>query len=126
MVNKGINVLIVDDSSTMRKILRGFMRKLGFKNISEAEDGSAALKLLKKEDSFGLVISAWRMPNMNGMELLKTIRSDENLKGISFLLVTAEARKENIIETIKAGANNYIVKPFTEEVLQKKLEEIFK
>jgi len=124
MVNKGINVMIVDELSPMRKIIKSFLRNLGFENIQLVEDGSKALSVLK-QDSFDLVISALHMSNMDGLELLKTIRSDENLKGIRFLLVTAEAKKENIIMAIKSGANNFIVKPFTEEVLQKKLEEIF-
>ena len=126
MTNKETNVLIVDELSNMRKVLRGFLRNLGFKKISEAEDGSAALSILKKKNSFDLVISDWKMPNMNGLELLEAIRSDDKLKGVLFLLVTAEAKKENIIAAIKAGANNYILKPFTEEILQEKLEENYK
>ena len=118
-----IKVLIVDKITDMRKILKGLMKNLGFLNISEAEDGSSALQLLK-EDSYGLVISEWNMPSMSGLELLKAIRSDENLKEIFFVLVTAEATKENIIEAIQSGANNYIVKPFTTDILQKKLEEV--
>ena len=99
------------------------MTNLGFLNISEADDGPSALQLLK-EGSYGLVISEWNMPSMSGLELLKAIRSDENLKEIFFVLVTAEATKENIIEAIQSGANNYIVKPFTTDILQKKLEEV--
>ncbi len=125
MIEKGIKVLIVDDFSTMRKIIRGILKKLGFSYIEEADDGSNALPKLR-QGGFGLVVCAWNMPNMNGLELLKAIRSDENLKGLLFLMITTETKKENIVAAIKAGENSYIVKPFTEEVLQKKLEEIFK
>ncbi len=125
MINKDMRVLVVDDFSTMRKIIKGIMRKLGFTNLEEAEDGTTALPKLKA-DKYDFVISDWNMPNMNGLEFLKAIRSDEDLKELPFLMVTAEAKKENILDAIKSGANNYIVKPFTEEVLQQKLEEIFK
>lgn len=125
MINKDMRVLVVDDFSTMRKIIKGIMRKLGFTNLEEAEDGTTALPKLKS-DKYDFVISDWNMPNMNGLEFLKAIRSDEDLKELPFLMVTAEAKKENILDAIKSGANNYIVKPFTEEVLQQKLEEIFK
>ncbi len=125
MIDKDMRVLIVDDFSTMRKIIKGIMRKLGFTNIEEAEDGTTALPKLRS-DKFDFVISDWNMPNMNGLEFLKAIRSDEDLKGLPFLMVTAEAKKENILDAIKSGANNYIVKPFTEEILQQKLDDIFK
>ncbi len=125
MIDKDMRVLVVDDFSTMRKIIKGIMRKLGFTNLEEAEDGTTALPKLKKEKC-DFVISDWNMPNMNGLEFLKAIRSDEDLKGLPFLMVTAEAKKENILDAIKSGANNYIVKPFTEEVLQQKLDDIFK
>ncbi len=125
MINKDMKVLVVDDFSTMRKIIKGIMRKLGFTNLEEAEDGTTALPKLRS-DKFDFVISDWNMPNMNGLEFLKAIRSDEDLKGLPFLMVTAEAKKENILDAIKAGANNYIVKPFTEEILQQKLDDIFK
>lgn len=125
MIDMNMKVLIVDDFATMRKIIRGIMKKLGFANIEEADDGSTALPKLKS-DNFDFVISDWNMPTMNGLEFLKAIRSDDDLKGLPFLMVTAEAKKENIVEAVKSGANNYIVKPFTEEILQKKLEDIFK
>jgi two-component system chemotaxis response regulator CheY len=125
MINMEIKILIVDELLTMRKIIRGFLGNLGIVNISEAEDGSTALQMLS-QDSFDLLISDWNMQNMSGLELLKVIRSDENLKGLSVLLITAEAKKENIIEAIKAGANNCIIKPFSEVILKRKLEEIFK
>ncbi len=125
MIDLNMKVLIVDDFATMRKIIRGIMKKLGFANIEEADDGSTALPKLKS-DSFDFVVSDWNMPTMNGLELLTAIRSDDDLKELPFLMVTAEAKKENIVAAIKEGASNYIVKPFTEEILQKKLEEIFK
>ncbi len=124
MINKGINVMIVDELASMGKIIKGFLRNIGFENIHVVEDGSKALSVLK-QDSFDLVISALHMSNMDGLELLKAIRSDDKLKGIRFLLVTAEAKKESIIMAIEFGANNFLIKPFTEEVLQKKVEDIF-
>jgi two-component system chemotaxis response regulator CheY len=125
MIDTNMRILIVDDFSTMRKIIRGIMKKLGFTNLEEADDGSTALPKLKS-DNFDFVISDWNMPTMSGLELLKAVRSDDDLKELPFLMVTAEAKKENIVQAVKAGASNYIVKPFTQEVLQKKLEEIFK
>jgi two-component system chemotaxis response regulator CheY len=124
MINMGMNVMIVDELLNMRKIIKGLLRNLGFVNIDEAHDGSVALSMLK-EKSFGLVISEWDIPTMNGLELLKAIRSDDDLNGLRFILITAEAKQEKIIEALKSGANNYILKPFTEEILQKKLEEVF-
>ncbi|MBW2308206.1 MAG: chemotaxis response regulator CheY [Deltaproteobacteria bacterium] len=120
-----MKILVVDDFSTMRKIVKGILKKLDFTNIEEADDGAAALQKLNA-DKFDLIVSDWNMPNMSGLELLKAIRSSQELKEIPFLMVTAEAKKDNIIEAVKAGASNYIVKPFTEEVIQKKLEEMFK
>jgi len=125
MLNTDMKILVVDDFSTMRKIVKGILKKLDFTNIEEADDGAAALQKLNA-DKFDLIVSDWNMPNMSGLELLKAIRSSQELKEIPFLMVTAEAKKDNIIEAVKAGASNYIVKPFTEEVIQKKLEEMFK
>ncbi|MBW2147224.1 MAG: response regulator [Deltaproteobacteria bacterium] len=125
MLNTNMKILVVDDFSTMRKIVKGILKKLDFTNIEEADDGAAALQKLNA-DKFDLIVSDWNMPNMSGLELLKAIRSSQELKEIPFLMVTAEAKKDNIIEAVKAGASNYIVKPFTEEVIQKKLEEMFK
>ncbi len=123
-IDPNIKILIVDDFSTMRKIIRNILTQLGFKNILEADDGTTALEILKKE-KVDLIISDWNMPKMSGLELLKAVRGDENLKDIPFVMVTAEAQKENILEAIKYKVNQYIVKPFTPETLKEKLEKIF-
>ena len=127
MSDKDIRVLVVDDFSTMRRIVRGILKRLGYKRIDEAENGKQALKMLREaEIPFGLVVCDWNMPEMSGIELLRAVRSDSRLEGLPFLMVTAEAKKENIMEAINAKVTNYIVKPFTEEILAKKLEDIFK
>jgi two-component system chemotaxis response regulator CheY len=123
-IDPNIKILIVDDFSTMRKIIRNILTQLGFKNILEADDGTTALEILKKE-KVDLIISDWNMPKMSGLELLKAVRSDENLKDVPFVMVTAEAQKENILEAIKYKVNQYIVKPFTPETLKEKLDKIF-
>ena len=123
-LDKKMKVLVVDDFATMRRIVKNILRQIGFTNILEADDGSTALNILKKE-KVDLVITDWNMPKMSGLELLKAIRADENLKDIPVMMVTAEALKENIIEAVKAGVNQYIVKPFTAQTLQEKLEKIF-
>jgi two-component system chemotaxis response regulator CheY len=120
-----IRILVVDDMSTMRRIVKNIMKQLGFENVEEAENGQEALEKLRAE-SFGFVISDWNMPVMTGIELLRAIRADDKLKAIPLLMVTAEAQKENLVEAIKAGVSNYIVKPFTAEVLQEKMNKIFK
>ena len=125
MMDQNMKILTVDDFSTMRRIIRNMLRQLGYSNIVEAEDGVEALSLLQRE-KVDFVISDWNMPNMNGLDLLKAIRADENLKPIPVLLVTAEALKEYIVEAVKAGVNNYVVKPFTAETLQEKIDTIFK
>ncbi len=124
--SQDINILIVDDMAAMRKILKTLLAQLGYKNVDEAEDGKQALeKLRQNPDKYGLVITDWNMPNMTGIELVQAIRSDEKLKHLPVLMVTAEAKKENVLMAIKAGVNNYIVKPFTAETLKEKLEAIF-
>jgi two-component system chemotaxis response regulator CheY len=123
-IDPNIKILIVDDFSTMRKIIRNILTQLGFKNILEADDGTTALEILKKE-KVDLIISDWNMPKMSGLELLKAVRSDENLKDVPFVMVTAEAQKENILEAIKYKVNQYIVKPFTPETLKEKLDKVF-
>jgi two-component system chemotaxis response regulator CheY len=120
-----MKILVVDDMSTMRRIVKNIMKQLGFTNVEEAENGQDALDKLKA-DTFGFVISDWNMPVMTGIQLLRAIRADEKLKAIPVLMVTAEAQKENLIEAIQAGVSNYIVKPFTAEVLQEKMGKIFK
>ena len=120
-----MKILVVDDMSTMRRIVKNIMKQLGFANVEEAENGQDALEKLRAS-SFGFVISDWNMPVMTGIDLLRAIRADGTLKTIPVLMVTAEAQKENLIEAIQAGVSNYIVKPFTAEVLQEKMNKIFK
>ncbi|MCS7164361.1 MAG: response regulator, partial [Thermodesulfovibrio sp.] len=108
---------------TMRRIIKNLLKQLGFENIDEAENGEDALRKLRSTE-YGLIISDWNMPVMEGIELLRQVRNDPTLKDIPFLMVTAEAEKEKVIEAIKAGVDNYIVKPFTGEVLKEKLEKI--
>lgn len=124
-MNLNMNILIVDDFATMRRIIRGALKNIGFNNIFEAEDGNGALKVMAKEN-IDLVISDWIMPNMNGLELLKTIRADEKLKNTPFIMVTAEGQKKNVMDALESGVNSYIVKPFTPEVLLVKLKRVFK
>jgi len=123
-MDTSIKILIVDDFATMRRILKNILKQLGFKNLVEADDGTTAWEVLEGQ-KIDLIISDWNMPKMSGLELLKAIRSDENLKELPVLMVTAEALKENIIEAVKAGVSNYIVKPFTAETMQEKLQKIF-
>ncbi len=120
-----IKILVVDDMSTMRRIIRTILNQLGYSNIEEAENGKQALAKLKKE-KFDFVVTDWNMPEMDGLSLVKAIRSDDELKHLPVLMVTAEAKKENVMEALKAGVNNYIVKPFTPEVLKEKMEKVFK
>ena len=124
MPDKSLKFLVVDDFSTMRRIVRNLLKELGFTHVDEAEDGTVALQKLRSTD-FDFVVSDWNMPNMNGLELLKAVRGDDRLKRLPVLLVTAEAKKENIIEAAQAGASGYIVKPFTAAVLEEKLTKIF-
>jgi two-component system chemotaxis response regulator CheY len=119
----GKRFLVVDDFSTMRRIVSGLLRSLGAELITEAEDGEQALKRLS-DHSIDFVISDWNMPGMSGLELLHKLRSNPETSGIPFLLVTAEARKENIVEAARAGADGYIVKPFTPLVLGDKISTI--
>ena len=125
MTDQNMKILTVDDFSTMRRIIRNMLRQLGYTNIVEAEDGAEALSLLQRE-KVDFVISDWNMPNMSGLDLLKAIRADEHLKPLPVLLVTAEALKENVVEAVKAGVNNYVVKPFTAETLKEKIDAIFR
>jgi two-component system chemotaxis response regulator CheY len=115
--------LIVDDFSTMRRIVRNLLKEIGFSSAEEAEDGQVALTMLKNS-KFDFVVSDINMPNMNGFELLKNIRSDEALKGIPVLMVTAEAKKEDIVAAAQGGASGYIVKPFTKATLEEKVQKI--
>ena len=117
--------LVVDDFSTMRRILRNLLKELGFMNVQEAEDGVDALAKLRA-GTFDFVVSDWNMPNMNGIELLRAIRADARLKHLPVLMVTAEAKRDNIIMAAQAGASGYVVKPFTAATLDEKLMKIFR
>ena len=121
---KNMKFLVVDDFSTMRRIVRNLLKELGFTNVDEAEDGVNALQKLRTE-SFDFVISDWNMPKMTGIELLRQVRADAALRHLPVLMITAEAKKENIIEAAQAGASGYIVKPFTAATLDEKLNKIF-
>lgn len=123
MADKELKFLVVDDFSTMRRIVRNLLKELGF-NVEEAEDGVDALNKLQA-GGYGFVISDWNMPNMDGLELLKTIRADGAMSALPVLMVTAEAKKENIIAAAQAGASGYVVKPFTAATLEEKLNKIF-
>ena len=123
-VDKNMKFLVVDDFSTMRRIIRNLLKELGFNNVDEAEDGAIGLQKLK-EGGFNFVISDWNMPNMDGLAMLQAIRADATLGKLPVLMVTAEATKENIIAASQAGANGYVVKPFTAATLDEKLNKIF-
>ena len=123
-MDKGMSILVVDDFPTMRRIVRSLLKELGFTNVEEAEDGQEALGKLKGGD-FEFVVTDWNMPNLDGLEMLKQIRTDEAMKALPVLMVTAEAKKENIVAAAQAGANGYIVKQFTAATLEEKLNKIF-
>ena len=125
MADPNMKILVVDDFSTMRRIVRNLLKELGFANVSEAEDGVDALNKLRSEGNFEFVVSDWNMPNMTGIELLRNIRADAALKHLPVLMVTAEAKRENIIEAAQAGASGYVVKPFTAATLDEKLKKVF-
>jgi two-component system, chemotaxis family, chemotaxis protein CheY len=125
MADKNLKFLVVDDFSTMRRIVRNLLKELGYTNVDEAEDGVAALLKLRGGGGFQFVVTDWNMPNMTGIELLKNIRADASLKHLPVLMITAEAKKENIIEAAQNGASGYIVKPFTAGTLEEKMGKIF-
>ena len=124
MTDPNMRFLVVDDFATMRRIVRNLLKELGFVNVDEAEDGNAALQKLRGS-KFDFIVTDWNMPNMTGIELLRAVRADPTLKHLPVLMVTAEARKENIIEAAQAGASGYVVKPFTAVTLDEKLQKIF-
>nr|WP_257215327.1 chemotaxis response regulator CheY [Pusillimonas noertemannii] len=124
VVQKSIKILVVDDFPTMRRIIKNLLKDLGFENVDEAEDGVMGLEKLRN-NNFDLVVSDWNMPNMDGLAMLKIIRSEPGLAKLPVLMVTAEAKKENIIAAAQAGASGYVVKPFTAAVLEEKLNKIF-
>lgn len=123
-MDKNMKILVVDDFSTMRRIIKNLLRDLGFTNVQEADDGSTALPMLQNGD-FDFVVTDWNMPGMQGIDLLREIRKDDNLKHMPVMMVTAEAKKEQIVAAAQAGVNGYIVKPFTAATLKGKLDKIF-
>ncbi len=123
-LDKNMKILIVDDFSTMRRIIKNLLRDLGFSNTHEADDGVTALPMLKSGD-FQFLVTDWNMPGMTGIDLLKAVRADEKLRTLPVLMVTAEAKRDQIIEAAQAGVNGYVVKPFTAQALKEKIEKIF-
>lgn len=123
-MDKNMKILIVDDFSTMRRIIKNLLRDLGFTNTHEADDGVTGLPQLQT-GNFDFLITDWNMPGMTGIDLLKALRSDEKLRDLPVLMVTAEAKRDQIIEAAQAGVNGYVVKPFTAAVLKEKIEKIF-
>ncbi|MDR6990842.1 MULTISPECIES: chemotaxis response regulator CheY [Luteimonas] len=123
-MNKNIRILVVDDFSTMRRIVKNLLSDLGFNNTVEAEDGNSALAVLR-QDAVELVVTDWNMPGMTGIELLREIRADPKFRALPVLMVTAEAKREQIIEAAQNGVNGYIIKPFTAQTLEEKLGKIF-
>ena len=121
--DKSMNVLVVDDYKSMVRIVRGMLNQLGFVNVDDAPDGAAAMALLK-EKNYGLVLSDWNMQPVTGLDLLKQVRAEEKTKGTPFVMVTAEAKVENVIAARQAGVNNYVIKPFTLAVLKQKLTSV--
>jgi len=119
-----MKILIVDDFSTMRRIIKNLLRDLGFNNTAEADDGNTALPMLQN-GNFDFLVTDWNMPGMEGIDLLKAVRADEKLANLPVLLVTAEAKKEQIVEAAQAGVNGYVVKPFNAATLKEKIEKIF-
>ena len=123
-MDKNMKILVVDDFSTMRRIIKNLLKDLGFTNIQEADDGSTALPMLQQGD-FDFVVTDWNMPGMQGIDLLRAVRADAKLKHIPVLMVTAEAKKEQIVAAAQAGVNGYVIKPFTAGTLKEKLAKIF-
>ncbi|MCG8608905.1 MAG: chemotaxis response regulator CheY [Pseudomonadales bacterium] len=123
-MDKNMKILVVDDFSTMRRIIKNLLRDLGFTNADEADDGSTALPMLQT-GKYDFLVTDWNMPGMTGIDLLKAVRADDNLKSLPVLMVTAEAKRDQIVAAAQAGVNGYVVKPFTAAVLKEKIEKIF-
>lgn len=123
-MDKNIKILIVDDFSTMRRIIKNLLRDLGFTNTAEADDGQTALPMLQN-GNFDFLITDWNMPGMSGIDLLRAVRADGRLKALPVLMVTAEAKRDQIVEAAQAGVNGYVVKPFTAAVLKEKIDKVF-
>lgn len=126
----GMKILIIDDMATMRKIIKNMLGQIGFKNLSEADDGATAWPMIQEAQAAGIpyefIVSDWNMPQMSGLDLLGHIRGSEEFKTLPFLMVTAEAEQGNVVIAVKAGVSNFIVKPFSAQVLREKIEKIFK
>lgn len=126
----GMKILIIDDMATMRKIIKNMLGQIGFKDLSEADDGATALPMIEEAQASGkpyeFIVSDWNMPEMSGLDLLKFLRAKEEYKALPFLMVTAEAEQGNVVIAVKAGVSNFIVKPFSAQVLREKIEKIFK
>lgn len=125
MPDPNMKILVVDDMSSMRRIIKNTLKQLGYPNTDEAEDGDQALEKVRT-DPFDLVISDWNMPKMNGLDLLKAIRQDPKLSALPVLMVTTEAEMDHILEAIRSGVNSYILKPFTPETMKEKIDKVFK
>ena len=123
-IDRNMRILVVDDFSTMRRIVKNILKQLEFNNVVDADDGTTAWEVLNK-DKIDFIISDWNMPKMSGLELLKKVRNSEEFADMPFLMVTAEGQQEHIIEAVQAGVSNYIVKPFTPETIEQKIEKIF-
>jgi len=123
-LNKDMRILVVDDFSTMRRIIKNLLRDLGFNNTEDADDGNTALPMLES-GKFDFLVTDWNMPGMQGIDLLKAVRKDPNLSNLPVLMVTAESKKDQIVEAAQAGVNGYIVKPFTAQILNEKIDKIF-
>jgi two-component system, chemotaxis family, chemotaxis protein CheY len=124
-VDKSMNILVVDDYQTMRRIVENLLKQLGFSNIEQATDGAAALQTLRTSGkTYGLIVSDWNMEPMTGLQLCKEVRADVQLKNIPFIMITAESKAENVVAAKQAGVNNYIVKPFNAETLKQKMSTV--
>ncbi|HFB64268.1 MAG TPA: chemotaxis protein CheY [Aeromonadales bacterium] len=123
-MDKNMKILVVDDFSTMRRIIKNLLRDLGFNNTVEADDGTTALPILNA-GGIDFLVTDWNMPGMEGIDLVKAVRADDNLKSLPILMVTAEAKREQIVSAAQAGVNGYIVKPFTAATLKEKIDKIF-
>lgn len=128
-IKASMKILVIDDMSTMRKIVSKMLESMGFKNISEADDGATALPMIEKAQAdgepFEFIVSDWNMPTLSGLDLLKKLRADDRFKALPFLMVTAEAEQSNVVIAVKAGVSNFVVKPFSAQVLQEKIAKIF-
>ncbi len=123
-MDKNMNILVVDDFSTMRRIVKNLLTEIGFNNISEADDGKTALPILEG-GGIDFLVTDWNMPGMPGIDLLKAVRADPKLSSLPVLMVTAEAKREQIMEAAQAGVNGYVVKPFTADTLKEKVDKVF-